>query len=206
MLSKSLTMSTTWHGTEARWLLMLLIFMPMKSKLIKCKPVPYMNYQLHKVLHARHMTRNKLEKFGNAHTIFIAGWVCACMYVILSGRTKPGFVRTLPRTSVCLRECNLPTGTVTTVKPVCNDHLYNKICFLWFIRQCVLMKTGGINLLLITISAFWSSSRWSMATLMSSRRQRSIPIGGRYRQVSLYFATCRTIATHKQNSYDLWKN
>ena len=36
------------------------------------------------------------------------------------------------------------------------------------------------------ISAFWSSSRWPLATLMSSRRQRSIPLGGRYRQVSLY--------------------
>ena len=51
-----------------------------------------------------------------------------------------------------------------TVKPVCNDHLYNKIYFLWFIQQCVLMKTEGTNLLLITISAFWSSSRWPLAT------------------------------------------
>ena len=24
--------------------------------------------------------------------------------------------------------------TQTTVKPVCNDHLYNKICYVWFIQ------------------------------------------------------------------------
>ena len=48
------------------------------------------------------------------------------------------------------------------------------------------MKTGGTNLLLLTISAFWSSSRWPLATKMSSRRQRDNPLGGRYRQVSLY--------------------
>ena len=39
------------------------------------------------------------------------------------------------------------------------------------------MKAEGTNLLLLTISAFWSSVFW---------RQRSIPLGGRYRQVSLY--------------------
>ena len=43
------------------------------------------------------------------------------------------------------------------------------------------MKTEGTNLLLLTISAFWP-----LATKMSSRRQRSIQLGGRYRQVSLY--------------------
>ena len=48
------------------------------------------------------------------------------------------------------------------------------------------MKTGGTNLLVLTISAFWSSSMWPLATWMSFRRQRSIPLGGRYRQVSLY--------------------
>ena len=48
------------------------------------------------------------------------------------------------------------------------------------------MKTEGTNLLLLTISAFWSSFRWPLATLMGSRRQRSIPLCGRYRQVSLY--------------------
>ena len=42
---------------------------------------------------------------------------------------------------------------LTTVKPVCNDHLCNKIYYLWFIEQWVLMKTEGTNL---TISAFWS--------------------------------------------------
>ena len=44
--------------------------------------------------------------------------------------------------------------------------------------------TEGTNLLVLTISAFWSSSRWPRA--MSSRKQRSIPLGGRYRQVALY--------------------
>ena len=51
-----------------------------------------------------------------------------------------------------------------TVKPVCNDHLYNKIYQLWYIQYCVLMMTEGTNLLLLTISAFWSSSRWRLAT------------------------------------------
>ena len=73
-----------------------------------------------------------------------------------------------------------------TVKPVCNDHLYNKILYLWSIQWCVLMKTEGTNLLLLIISAFWSSSRWPLATWKSSRGQRSTPLGGRYRQVSLY--------------------
>ena len=73
-----------------------------------------------------------------------------------------------------------------TVKPVCNDQLYNNIHHLWFIQQCVLMKTECINLLMWTISAFWSSSRWPLATSMSSRMQRSSPLGGLYRQVSLY--------------------
>ena len=78
------------------------------------------------------------------------------------------------------------TVLIGTVKPVCKDHLYNKICYLWFIQYCVWLKTKGSNLLLLTISAFWGSSRWPLATYMSSRRQRSIPLGGRYRQVSLY--------------------
>ena len=51
-----------------------------------------------------------------------------------------------------------------TVKPVYNDHLYNKIYYLWFIQKSVLMKTECTNLLLLTISAFWSSSRWPLAT------------------------------------------
>ena len=68
-----------------------------------------------------------------------------------------------------------------TVKPVCNDHLYNKIYYLWFFQWCVSIKTEGTNLLLLTISAFWS--------YMNSRRQISDPLGGRYRQVSLYLVT-----------------
>ena len=51
-----------------------------------------------------------------------------------------------------------------TVKPVCNDHLYNKMYYLWFIQSCVLVKTEGTNLLVLTISAFCSSSRWPLAT------------------------------------------
>ena len=51
-----------------------------------------------------------------------------------------------------------------TVKPVYNDHLYSKIYYLWLFQQCVFMKTESTNLLLLTISAFWSSSRWPMAT------------------------------------------
>ena len=51
-----------------------------------------------------------------------------------------------------------------TVKPVCNDHLYNKAYYLWFIQYCVWLKTKRTNLLLLTISAFWSSSRWPRAT------------------------------------------
>ena len=46
------------------------------------------------------------------------------------------------------------------------------------------MKTEGTDLLLLTTSAFWGSSRWPRAE--GSRRQRSIPLGGRYRQVSLF--------------------
>ena len=42
-----------------------------------------------------------------------------------------------------------------TVKPVYNDHLYNKMYHLWFIQLSVLMKTECTNLLLLTISAFW---------------------------------------------------
>ena len=51
-----------------------------------------------------------------------------------------------------------------TVKPVCNDHLYNKINYLWFIQLYVLMMTEGTTLLVLTISAFWSPSwppRWA---------------------------------------------
>ena len=44
-------------------------------------------------------------------------------------------------------------ATPITVKPVCNDHLCNKMYYLRFIQQWVLMKTAGTNLLLLTISA-----------------------------------------------------
>ena len=38
------------------------------------------------------------------------------------------------------------TGSrVITVKPVCNDPLYNKIYYRGFIQQCVLMKIEGTN-------------------------------------------------------------
>ena len=53
---------------------------------------------------------------------------------------------------------------IDTAKPVYNDHLYDKFYYLWFIQQCVLMTTEDANLLVLTISAFWSSSRWPLAT------------------------------------------
>ena len=40
------------------------------------------------------------------------------------------------------------------MKPVCNDHLYDKIYDMWFIQYCVLIETEGTNLLLLTISAY----------------------------------------------------
>ena len=52
----------------------------------------------------------------------------------------------------------------STVQPVCNDHIYCKIYYLLLIQQCVLMKTEGTNLLLLTMSAFWSPSRWPLAS------------------------------------------
>ena len=36
---------------------------------------------------------------------------------------------------------------VVTVKPVCNDHHYDKLYYLRFIKLCVLMMTGGTSLL-----------------------------------------------------------
>ena len=32
-----------------------------------------------------------------------------------------------------------------TPNPVYNDHIYNEIYYLWFIQQCVLMKTEGTS-------------------------------------------------------------
>ena len=63
-------------------------------------------------------------------------------------------------------------GMYNTVKPVCNDHLYNKIYYLWFIQWCDLVMTEGTILLVLTISAFWSSFRWPLATLMSSKGRK----------------------------------
>ena len=66
------------------------------------------------------------------------------------------FVIDCPRSVSCLESTTNPIYIDPyTVKPVCNDHLYNKIYYLWFFQQCVLMKTEGTNLLLLTISAFW---------------------------------------------------
>ena len=79
---------------------------------------------------------------------------------------------------------------IATVKPVCNDHLYDKIHHLRFIQECVLMKTEGTNLLLLTMSALWSSSKWPLATGLDELQKADkypIRLGGRYRQVSLYF-------------------
>ena len=42
------------------------------------------------------------------------------------------------------------------MKPVCNDHLSNKIYYQWFIQWCVIMKTEGTNLLLLATSALWA--------------------------------------------------
>ena len=47
-----------------------------------------------------------------------------------------------------------------TVKPVCNDHLYNKMHYLWFIQECVLMKTEDTNVRLLTIGGPWPP-RWA---------------------------------------------
>ena len=41
-----------------------------------------------------------------------------------------------------------------TVKPVCNDHLCNKMYYMWFIQWYIFMKTEGIYLNFWTISAF----------------------------------------------------
>ena len=54
------------------------------------------------------------------------------------------------------RDCCILAEVSHTVKLVCNDHLYNEMFHMWFIQYCVLMKTEGTNLLLLTISAFWS--------------------------------------------------
>ena len=66
-------------------------------------------------------------------------------------------------------------------------HIYKTVFPYWIDAlsiDCVVGVPGTIPLL--TLSAFWSLSRWLLATPTSSRRQRSIPLGGRYRQVQLY--------------------
>ena len=57
------------------------------------------------------------------------------------------------------------------------------------------METEGTNLPLLTcvMSDFWSLCRWPRATYKSSRRHRSIPLGGRYRQVSLYLFIAKLV-------------
>ena len=47
------------------------------------------------------------------------------------------------------------------------------------------MKTEDTNLLLLTISAFWSSSRWPKKDEL--QKADKYPLGGRYTQVSLYY-------------------
>ena len=96
-------------------------------------------------------------------------------------------------------------GNFNTVKSVCNDHLYNKSYYLWFIQKYVLMITEGTKLLVLTISAFWSSSRWPLATYMSYSRQKSIPLSGLYRQVSLYKDTVLINKTPVDTTYTLGK-
>ena len=89
---------------------------------------------------------------------------CGCKnyYVIVEGLCTPGTGQ------LCVNIIAWAIASYLTlcdtVKPVCNDHLYNKIYNLGFIQKCVLMKTEGINLHLLTISAFWSPSRWPLAT------------------------------------------
>ena len=64
------------------------------------------------------------------------------------------------------------------------------------------MMSDGSNLLVLTISAFWSSSRWPLATEMSSRRQKNIPLGGRYRHV--FPVSLCVGSSRKPNPCNLW--
>ena len=64
------------------------------------------------------------------------------------------------------------------------------------------MKTEGTNLLLLTISAFWSSSRWPPRWAPEGREV----LGGRYRQVSLYKLSgvvSMQWDTHPGNSFNI---
>ena len=82
------------------------------------------------------------------HELCVCQVVCSCVW----------------KHSIAFRRASMTGASVITVKPVFNDHLYNKIYYLRFIQKCVLMKTEGINVILATISAFWNSSRWPLAT------------------------------------------
>ena len=88
-----------------------------------------------------------------------------------------------------VKKWSLPYDTKPLSEAMLTNHQWGLVAFSCcsrYISLCLkLMRIEGTNLLLLTISAFWSSSRWPLATYMSSRRQRSIPLGGRYRQVSL---------------------
>ena len=53
-----------------------------------------------------------------------------------------------------MRAIRTTEKTVIWVKPVYNDHLYNKVYYLQFIQKYVLMKTEGTNIILVTMSAF----------------------------------------------------
>ena len=78
------------------------------------------------------------------------------------GDNKSALVQVMAWAETAYLKLRWSNSMTYTVKPVCNDHLYNKIYFLWFIQQCVSMKTEDTNLLLLTMSAFWSSSRWPL--------------------------------------------
>ena len=73
-------------------------------------------------------------------------------------------IATNNRTPGIFFRCIYSQTRLTTVKPVCSDHLYNKNHYLWFIQECVLRKTEGADLPLLAIPAFWNSSRWPRAT------------------------------------------
>ena len=103
------------------------------------------------------------------HCLFISEWLYG-----ISGIWSKSILHTLASTNSFTIQWFNRTSKSTlsnqtkflsfTVKPVYNDHLYNKIYYLSFIQQCVSMKTENTNLLLLTMSAFWSSSRWPLAT------------------------------------------
>ena len=110
----------------------------------------------------QHVTNCCIVRFFSS--VGFVGWV----YSYLTG---PGN-NTYKRNEIMERhnyECIITRHTHAkidyhTVKPVYNDHLWNKVYYLWFIQQCVLMMTEGTHLVVLTMSAFWSSSRWPLGT------------------------------------------